>query len=66
METTAKHRADRPERAPLDTVGVLWMNPWVKCTGSAGRHHVKPCPQHHPATYAKMAPRRWKHRQVTA
>lgn len=65
METTPKHRADRPESAPItaSSSGVLLrFNPYAKCTGSAGGHHVKPCPQHHPGSYARMAPRRWKHR----
>ena len=64
-----RHRADRPEReeAPSTTAVRLYVNPNATCTGSyGGKHHVRPCPQHHPGSYARMAPRRWKHRQGVA
>lgn len=71
METTQqtegpRHLADRPEREATGALGVF-INPNAACTGSEGGHHVKPCPKHHPGSYAKVSPRRWKHRQaVTA
>lgn len=66
METNGKHRADRPEREDTGTFGVF-INPNAACTGSNhGQHHTRPCPMHHPASYAKCSPRRWKHRQAVA
>lgn len=63
-----RHRADRPESVTTGKLDLPRVNPYAVCTGSRdGKHHVRPCPMHHPGTYARIAPRRWKHRQaVTA